>query len=74
MDVNVRASFNVLSECLRPGAMNFGASFVNVGSMFSLQGFIKGAVYAASKHALLGMSRSAAKDVGERATVNVVLP
>ena len=54
--------------------MNHGASFVNVGSMFSLQGFNKGAVYAASKHAILGMSRSAAKDAGERVRINVVLP
>ena len=74
MDVNVRGSFIVLSESLKPGVMNEGASFVNVGSMFSLQGFNKGAVYAASKHAMLGMVRSAAKDVGARARVNIVLP
>lgn len=74
MDVNVRGCFHVLSESLRPGVLAEGASVVHVGSMFSLQGFKKGAVYSASKHAVLGMVRSAAKNAGDRVRVNAVLP
>ncbi|KAF6838247.1 short chain dehydrogenase reductase family superfamily [Colletotrichum plurivorum] len=74
MNLNVRGAFNVLAESLKPGLLSHGGSFVHVGSMFSLQGFIRGAVFAASKHASLGMVRSAAKEVGDRARVNCVLP
>jgi NAD(P)-dependent dehydrogenase (short-subunit alcohol dehydrogenase family) len=74
MDVNVRGCFYVLSECLRPGVLAKGASVVHIGSMFSLQGFNKGAIYSSSKHAVLGMVRSAAKEAGDRARVNIVLP
>ena len=44
------------------------------GVCFFLQGFKNGAVYAASKHAALGMVRSAAKEMGARARVNCILP
>ncbi|WYZ39771.1 hypothetical protein EsH8_IV_000112 [Colletotrichum jinshuiense] len=72
--LNIRGAFNVLAEALKPGFLTYGGSFVHVGSMFSLQGFLKGAVFAGSKHASLGMVRSAAKEVGGRARVNCVLP
>ncbi|KAF6803953.1 short-chain dehydrogenase/reductase family Oxidoreductase [Colletotrichum sojae] len=74
MNLNVRGAFNVLAESLKSGLLSHGGSFVHVGSMFSLQGFLRGAVFAASKHASLGMVRSAAKEVGDRARVNCVLP
>lgn len=74
MDVNVRGMFNVFTVSLRPGFLEDGSSLVHIGSMFSLQGFKNGAVYAASKHAALGMVRSAAKDTGSRTRVNCILP
>lgn len=74
MKVNVTGMFYVLSEALKPGFMSLGGSIVQIGSMFSMQGFNKGAVYATSKHAALGMVRSAAKEAGGRARVNCVLP
>lgn len=74
MDLNVRGAFNVLAESLKPEVLSHGGSFVHIGSMFSLQGFLRGAVFAASKHASLGMVKSAAKEVGDRARVNCVLP
>ncbi|CAK1358778.1 unnamed protein product [Cercospora beticola] len=75
-DINVRGTFNILSEALAPGvASEPGSSIVCVGSMFSLQGFEKGAVFAASKHAMTGLVKSAAKEVGKRGIrVNAVLP
>jgi NAD(P)-dependent dehydrogenase (short-subunit alcohol dehydrogenase family) len=74
IDVNVRGAFNVISESMKPGVLSDGASFVQVGSMFSIQGFEKGAIYSASKHAVLGLVRSAAKDGKDRVRVNCVLP
>jgi len=50
-----------------------GSSFVQVGSLFSIQGFEKGAIYSASKHAVLGLVRIAAKDGKGRVRVNCVL-
>lgn len=74
MDVNVKGLFNVLSSSLSPGFLEDGSSIVHVGSMFSLQGFKNGAVFAASKHAALGMVRSAAKEINGRTRVNCILP
>jgi NAD(P)-dependent dehydrogenase (short-subunit alcohol dehydrogenase family) len=59
---------------MKPGVLSDGASFVQVRSMFSIQGFEKGAIYSASKHAVLGLVRSAAKDGKDRVRVNCVLP
>ncbi|KAJ0317002.1 hypothetical protein COL5a_011307 [Colletotrichum fioriniae] len=73
-NLNIKGAFHVLAEALMPDFLSHGGSFVHVGSMFSLQGFLKGAVFAASKHASLGMVRSAAKEVGDKARVNCVLP
>ncbi|KAK9325288.1 hypothetical protein V1517DRAFT_365334 [Lipomyces orientalis] len=74
LNLNVKGLFNILTKALSPGFLAQGASVVHIGSMFSLQGFKNGAVFAASKHAALGMVRSAAKETGERVRVNCILP
>lgn len=74
MDLNVRGLFNVLSSALVPRFLQDHASVVHVGSIFSQKGFLNGAVFAASKHAALGMVRSAAKETEGRVRVNCVLP
>lgn len=74
MDINVMGLFHVLSVSLRPGFLDENSSVVHIGSMFSLQGFKNGAVFAASKHAALGMVRSAAKETNGNIRVNCVLP
>ena len=74
MDLNVRGLFNVLSSALVPGFLQDHASVVHIGSIFSQKGFLNGAVFAASKHAALGMVRSAAKETEGRVRVNCVLP
>ena len=74
MDINVKGLFNVLSVSLRPGFLEDNSSVVHIGSVFSVQGFKNGAVFAASKHAALGMVRSAAKETNGRTRVNCVLP
>lgn len=74
MDINVKGLFNVLSVSLRPGFLEDNSSVVHIGSMFSMQGFKNGAVFAASKHAALGMVRSTAKETNGKTRVNCVLP
>jgi NAD(P)-dependent dehydrogenase (short-subunit alcohol dehydrogenase family) len=74
MDLNVRGLYNVLSTSLVPGFLEDKASVVHIGSIFSQKGFLNGAVFAASKHAALGMVRSAAKETKGRVRVNCVLP
>lgn len=74
MDINVKGLFHVLSVSLRPGFLDDNSSVVHIGSMFSLQGFKNGAVFAASKHAALGMVRSVAKETNGNIRVNCILP
>lgn len=75
MDINVRGTFNLLSEALRPGLLREPGSIIHVGSMFSERGFAKGSVYSASKHAGVGMIKSAAIEAGKRGIrVNLVAP
>ncbi|KAJ0423069.1 oxidoreductase [Aspergillus carlsbadensis] len=75
MDVNVRGTFNFVAQALKPGYLEDGSSIVNVGSVASLRGYDKGAVYPISKHAVIGLTKGAAKEGGPREIrVNAVLP
>ncbi|KAJ0416476.1 hypothetical protein BJY00DRAFT_304129 [Aspergillus carlsbadensis] len=75
MDVNVRGLFHILSEALKPGLMEEPGSIVHAASRFAERGFSKGAIYSASKHAGIGMVKSAALEAGRRGIrVNAILP
>lgn len=60
MNTNARGVFNALAEGLVPRLLETPASIVNVGSMFSERDFKKGAPYAASKHAVIVLTKTAA--------------
>jgi NAD(P)-dependent dehydrogenase (short-subunit alcohol dehydrogenase family) len=63
--------------CLRAQLQNIqdSGSIVCVSSIQGMQGFAKHAAYSASKHGVVGLVRSAAKEVGERnIRVNAVTP
>ncbi|KAG4025920.1 hypothetical protein MFRU_048g00320 [Monilinia fructicola] len=63
--------------CLRAELWNIedGGSIVNVASTAGTQGFAGSGAYVASKHGVIGLTRSAAKEVGHRnIRVNVVAP
>ncbi len=71
--VNVR-SVAFMLKCLMPG-LNDGSSVVVVASMDSWRGNPTIPGYSASKHAVLGLVRSAAHDLGSRGIrVNAVAP
>ncbi len=73
MAVNVRGVFLGIKHLLRH--LGDGAAIVNTGSGASLRGFERAVAYAASKHAVLGITRSVAREVARRGIrVNAVLP
>ncbi|KAH8697530.1 oxidoreductase [Talaromyces proteolyticus] len=75
MDVNVRGVFNSLAESMVPGLLASPSSIVNIGSVASARGYKKGILYSASKHAVVGLTKSAAIEGGSKdIRVNIVLP
>jgi len=64
LGVNTKGMLN----CLRAQAPHFndGASIVNAASVAGVIGFAKNASYVASKHAVVGLTRSVAKELGSR--------
>ncbi|KAM0425829.1 hypothetical protein ACHAPT_009080 [Fusarium lateritium] len=72
-DVNVKGVMNCLRAVLPH--LSAGGSIVNAGSGLSLQGREAAAAYAASKHAVVGLTSSVAKEVGPKGIrVNCVAP
>ncbi|CAK7200388.1 hypothetical protein SEUCBS139899_003083 [Sporothrix eucalyptigena] len=75
MDANARGVFNALAEGLAPGLMESPGCIVNVASMFAERGFRKAAPYSSSKHAVIGLTKTAAIEAAHRGIrVNAVLP
>jgi 3-oxoacyl-[acyl-carrier protein] reductase len=75
MDTNVRGGFLCSRAALRSMLRERWGRIVNVSSAVALRGNAGQAVYAASKAALLGMTRSLAREVGARGiTVNAICP
>jgi NAD(P)-dependent dehydrogenase (short-subunit alcohol dehydrogenase family) len=66
-----------LKNCLRAQVPHFneGGSIVNAASILGVIGAAKNLAYSASKHAVVGMTRSAAKELGPRnIRVNCICP
>ena len=73
--VNVEAAFALSRAALRPMIRRRRGRIVNVSSVVGLHGNAGQVNYAASKAALVGMTKSLAKEVGKRGiTVNAVAP
>ncbi|KAM0799275.1 oxidoreductase [Usnea florida] len=73
MDVNVKGVFNCIRAQLQ--RMDKDASIVNASSIAGLHGYGGGAAYSTSKHAIIGLTRSAAYEVGARnIRVNCIAP
>ncbi|CAK7204031.1 hypothetical protein SEUCBS139899_006782 [Sporothrix eucalyptigena] len=73
LGINLTGLFYCLRAELR--AMTAGASILNVASMAGVMGRPGIAAYSTSKHGVVGLSRSAAKEVGPRGIrVNALAP
>ncbi|KAF2175840.1 NAD(P)-binding protein, partial [Zopfia rhizophila CBS 207.26] len=73
MSVNATGVFNCTRAALNK--LQSGGSLVNVSSAGGLQGIAGMGAYCASKHAVIGLSKSAAKEVGPKSIrVNCVAP
>lgn len=73
MAINVRGVYLGLKHVLP--YMQAGAAIVNAGSTASLRGEPEQSVYVAAKHAVLGLTRSVAREVApRRIRVNAVCP
>ena len=73
LDVNLHGVMYCMRAQLQ--SMNPKGSLVNAVSICGVIGFPKNAAYTAYKHAVIGLSRSAAKEVGDREIrVNCIAP
>ncbi|KAK5712564.1 hypothetical protein LTR17_017945 [Elasticomyces elasticus] len=64
IDVNVHGVMHCMRAQLKN--MNNKGSIVNAASICGLIGFPKNAAYTVSKHAVIGLTKAAAKEVGDR--------
>ena len=75
MAINARVPFILCQRCLPLLRKSACPTIINIGSVVSHKGYARQSAYAASKHALLGMSKALAKEVApEGIRVHVISP
>jgi ketoreductase len=77
IDTNLNGTFYVSRDALRLGLIPKGGSIINIASTGGKQGVLHGAPYSASKHAVVGFTKSLGLELarnGSQITVNAVCP
>lgn len=75
IETNVHSVFYLTQAVLRKGAMGPGGSIINIASTGGKQGVVHGAPYSASKHAVIGFTKSLGLELAKQGiTVNAVCP
>lgn len=74
LDVNIKGTI-LMSRAALPALRQSGGTIVNLGSVAALKGHIDRALYAASKGAIVALTKSMATDhIAESVRVNCVRP
>jgi 3-oxoacyl-[acyl-carrier protein] reductase len=75
IETNLTGAGNCIKSAARPMMKQRSGSIINIGSLSALSGIGGGSAYSASKCGLIGLTRSAAAELGKfNVQVNIVLP
>ncbi|WP_238007089.1 SDR family oxidoreductase [Dactylosporangium sp. AC04546] len=75
LDVNLNSLFFLSQQLAAPMAARGRGKLINVASLLSFQGGIRVAAYTASKHAVAGLTRAMANELGPHGVqVNAIAP
>jgi len=75
LQVNLKGTFNCLRAVIRTMVKQRGGKIINISSVVGLRGNVGQANYAASKAGIIGLTKSAAKEVGRYGViVNAIAP